>query len=178
MRKTLAALLLRRGTFQVLRWSSKYTQSHTVLFRETNRLRGVHFGQNHSFSKSMDFPQETLAFFLPFWGFSECGTATSKAIPEILTSKSSNPLHVRGIFENSTPVRHVLQNKPKTNLPFRIWLSISWWRPGRRFLAQKWDAIDNLRTSSSPNWWFDLSWFLPFDKKLKAPTSSKTLCCK
>lgn len=71
----------------------------------------------------------------------------SKAIPENLTSKSSNPLHVRGIFENSTSLRHVLQNKPKTMLPFRIWLSIFWWRPGGGFwLLQKWDTIDNLRT--------------------------------
>lgn len=82
---------------EVLRWSSKCTHSHTFLYRETNRLRGVHFGESQLF-KIYGFSSITLAFLPPFWGFSEYGTVTSKAIPEILTSKSSNPLHGPGDF--------------------------------------------------------------------------------
>lgn len=100
-------------------------------------------------------------------------------------------------------IRHLCDMFSKTN-PKQFYLSgfgsafPDEGRGGGFWLLQKWDAIDNLRTSSSPNWWFDSSWFLPFgrkktsknfkyirkacdtrcDKKLKAPTSSKTLCCK
>ena len=136
------------------------------LLRETNRLRGVHFGENHSFSKSMGFSSRNPGIFYHHFGDSQkMELWRPKQYQRFWHQKVPNRFMSGGIFENSTCLRHVLQNKPKTNLPFRIWLSISWWRLGRRFLAQKWDAIDNLRTSSSPNWWFDSSWFLPFGRE-------------
>ena len=167
MRKTLAALLLRHGTFQAWQvgfkmrcWGDPQNALILILFYlgKTNRLRGVHFGESQF--KIYGFSSITLAFLPPFWGFSEYGTVTSKAIPEILTSKSSNPLHVPGDFRKFNMFATC---SPKTNRKQFYLSGFGSAFPdegrGRGFwFLQKWDAIDNLRTSSL-NWWFDASWF-------------------
>lgn len=74
-------------------------------------------------------------------------------------------------------IRHLCDMFSKTN-PKQFYLSgfgsafPDEGRGGGFWLLQKWDAIDNLRTSSSPNWWFDSSWFLPFGRKKHQRTSN------